>query len=180
MLAIAITLLVLEISVPEAAFDDLWKGIRDQWPSYLAYATSFLTIGGIWLFHHGVFRQLKSADAIVVRINIALLMAVSFLPFPTRLMAEAINRGQGESAAVLFYGACLLVTTATMAALARYSARAELVADPRTRARLLAMSNSVAPSLGFYAVVIVLALFAPTVAIFGFLGLALRAVSKVR
>ncbi len=34
--AIAITLLVLEISVPEDAFDDLWRGIADQWPSYLA------------------------------------------------------------------------------------------------------------------------------------------------
>lgn len=43
--AIAITLLILEISVPESAFEDLWRGILDQWPSYLAYATSFLTIG---------------------------------------------------------------------------------------------------------------------------------------
>jgi uncharacterized membrane protein len=55
--AIAITLLVLEISVPPSAFDDLWRGIADQWPSYLAYATSFLTIGGLWLVHHGIFRQ---------------------------------------------------------------------------------------------------------------------------
>ena len=53
--AIAITLLVLEISVPESGFEDLWKGIADQWPSYLAYATSFITIGGMWMAHHGVF-----------------------------------------------------------------------------------------------------------------------------
>ena len=46
--AIAITLLVLEIRVPESAFEHLWSGIVDQWPSYLAYVTSFLTIGGIW------------------------------------------------------------------------------------------------------------------------------------
>ena len=52
--AIAITLLVLDISVPEADFDDLWNGIVDQWPAYLGYATSFLTIGAVWLAHHGI------------------------------------------------------------------------------------------------------------------------------
>jgi uncharacterized membrane protein len=49
--AIAITLLVLELSVPEDDCDDLFAGILDQWPSYLAYLTSFLTIGGVWLIH---------------------------------------------------------------------------------------------------------------------------------
>jgi uncharacterized membrane protein len=44
--AIAITLLVLEIGVPESDFGDLWSGIAHQWPSYIAYVTSFLTIGG--------------------------------------------------------------------------------------------------------------------------------------
>lgn len=53
--SIAATLLVLEIAVPEADFDDLWGGIADQWPSYLAYATSFLTIGALWLVHHALF-----------------------------------------------------------------------------------------------------------------------------
>ena len=89
--AIAITLLILEVSVPESGFDDLWSGIGDQWPSYLAYATSFLTIGGLWLAHHGIFRRLASADAMVMRLNLLLLMLVSFLPFPTKLMAEAID-----------------------------------------------------------------------------------------
>ena len=45
--AFAITLLVLDIDVPQSAFDHLWRGIADQWPSYLGYATSFLTVGGI-------------------------------------------------------------------------------------------------------------------------------------
>jgi len=56
--AIAITLLILEVSVPESAFEDLRSGIVDEWPSYLAYVTSFLTIGGIWAAHHGIFRRL--------------------------------------------------------------------------------------------------------------------------
>ena len=89
--AIAITLLVLDINVPESDFDDLWQGIAHQWPSYLGYVTSFATIGGLWLAHHGIFRRIQYADARVTRLNLLLLMVVSFLPFPTRLMAETIR-----------------------------------------------------------------------------------------
>ena len=89
--AIAITLLVLEINVPESAFENLWSGIAHQWPSYLAYVTSFLTIGGIWGAHHGIFRRLQYANKRLMVVNLLLLMAVAFLPFPTKLMAEAIH-----------------------------------------------------------------------------------------
>ena len=77
--AIAITLLVLDISVPESELNDLWSAVGHQWPSYLGYATSFITIGGIWLAHHSVFRRLRHANTVVMRINLALLMAVAFL-----------------------------------------------------------------------------------------------------
>ena len=60
--AIAITLLVLDITVPASDFDDLWRGIADQWPSYLGYVTSFMAIGGMWLSHHGMFRRLRYAN----------------------------------------------------------------------------------------------------------------------
>ena len=119
--AIAITLLILEIGVPEAAFDNLWRGIVDQWPSYLAYATSFLTIGGIWLAHHGIFRRLQYANQRVMLINLLLLMAVSFLPFPTKLMAEAIHDTSAERAAVIFYGGSLLVISLLVGALGHRS-----------------------------------------------------------
>ena len=78
--AIAITLLVLEISVPESAFHDLWRGIADQWPAYLAYATSFITIGGIWAAHHRIFRRLQYANQRLMVLNLLLLMVVAFLP----------------------------------------------------------------------------------------------------
>jgi uncharacterized membrane protein len=67
--AIAITLLVLDISVPARAFEDLWAGIADQWPSYLAYATSFFTIGGLWVVHHGLSRRLRYANVALMRLN---------------------------------------------------------------------------------------------------------------
>ena len=62
MFAVAITLLVLEISVPLTAFDHLWRGIANQWPSYLAYVTSFMTVGALWLVHHAIFRHMQFAD----------------------------------------------------------------------------------------------------------------------
>ena len=76
MFAIAITLLVLDINVPESDFDDLWYGIAHQWPAYLGYVTSFVTIGGLWLAHHGIFRRIQYADARVTRLNLTLLMIV--------------------------------------------------------------------------------------------------------
>ena len=115
--AIAITLLILEVRVPHSEFDNLWRGIAHQWPSYLAYVTSFVTIGGIWLVHHGIFRRLQYANSWVMRINLALLMAVSFLPFPTKLLAEAIHDTGAERAAVIFYGATLLVISFLLSAL---------------------------------------------------------------
>ena len=115
--AIAITLLVLEIGIPASEFDDLWSAIFHEWPAYLGYATSFLTIGGLWLAHHGIFRRLRYANNAVMRINLLLLMAVSFLPYPTKLVAEAIRDESAERAAAIFYGLCLLAIALLFSAL---------------------------------------------------------------
>lgn len=180
MFAIAITLLVLEISVPADSFQHLWSAIAHQWPSYLAYATSFLTIGGIWLAHHGIFRRMVYADHVVTRLNLLLLMTTSFLPFPTSLMAEAIDKGEGEHAAVLFYGASLLVITTIVSVMARYVAREELIHDTAQREEIRNLANRMNPSIGFYALVILAAAFFPRVAVFGFLYVAVLAVMRVR
>ena len=179
MFAIAITLLILEVSVPEGAFDNLWRGIADQWPSYLAYATSFVTIGGIWMVHHGMFRRLQYANSWVMRINLALLMAVAFLPFPTKLLAEAIHEPDAERAAVIFYGATLLATSLLLSALWGVIARdPELLKPEVSEQEINAILVAATPSLGFYVGVIVLAIFAPQAAAFGYLVIAIVAVVR--
>lgn len=179
--AIAITLLVLEISVPESDFDDLWEGIADQWPSYLAYATSFITIGGLWLAHHGIFRRLASADGVVMRLNILLLMLVAFLPFPTKLVAEAIHLTSAERVAVIFYGFVLLLISVVTAALWRYVSRHRDLLEPDvTDEDVTAMTLLMTPSMGFYAVVVGLAILAPEVAAFGYLLIAVVSVFRQR
>ena len=179
--AIAITLLILEVNVPETAFDNLWRGIADQWPSYLAYATSFITIGGIWLAHHGMFRRLQYANKPLMSINLLLLMAVSFLPFPTKLMAEAIDSSDAERAAVIFYGASLLVISCLLSALWGSVARDRHLLRPEVSAQEFnAIALATTPSIGFYIGVIVLALLAPKVAVFGYLVIAVVAVLRAR
>ena len=179
--AIAITLLVLEISVPESDFDHLWNGIADQWPSYLAFATSFITIGGLWLAHHGIFRRLASADVTVMRLNILLLMLVSFLPFPTKLVAEAIHLTSAERAAVIFYGLTLLSIAVVIAVLWRYAAAHRDLLEPDvTDEQVAAMTSLTTPSMGFYVAVVVLGILAPEVAAFGYLLIAVVGVFRQR
>jgi len=180
-LAIAITLLVLEIHVPESEFDNLWHGIWSQWPSYLAFATSFLTIGAFWLLHHGVFRRLRYADTRVMRINLLLLMAISFLPFPTRLMAEAIHDTQAERAAVITYGGNLLAISILYALLWEAAVRGQGLLEPDvTPDEIGAFRRIASPSAGFYVLGGALALFAPRVAVFWLLGVSIAIVLRAR
>jgi len=177
--AIAITLLILEVGVPESAFDNLWHGIAAQWPAYLAYATSFLTIGGIWMAHHGIFRRLQYANTWVMRINLLLLMVVAFLPFPTKLLAEAIHDRDAERAAVIFYGATLLIISILFGALSAAIARDHHLLKPdATEQEIKQIVIAASPTLGFYVGVIVVALLAPRVAAFGYLIIAIVSVLR--
>ena len=171
---------MLEIAVPEADFDHSWKGIVDQWPSYLGYATSFLTIGGLWIVHHAIFRRLRFADFNVMRLNLFLLMAVAFLPFPTKLVAEAIDSSSAERTAVLFYGAALLVISVLITLLIRYAgSRPDLVKEEE-RDEVAALAAQTSPNLGFYVIVLALAFLSPQVAAIGFLAIALLAIVRTR
>ena len=82
-----------------------------MWPSYLAYVASFSTIGAAWLGHNAITEYLDRADAAFVRLNLLLLLVVSFLPFPTRLVAEYIRQDKAERVAVTFYGIVLVLAT---------------------------------------------------------------------
>src|SRR2546421_11750263 len=82
--AIAITLLVLELHVP-TGHEALVKGLEHEWPRYLGYFVSFAFIGGGWVAHRTPTRVLKAADSDLMRLNLILLLFVSFLPFSTAI-----------------------------------------------------------------------------------------------
>src|SRR3989442_1047733 len=105
--AIAATLLILNVDAQiGAAPADLGAGLLHMWPSYVAYAVSFLTIGIIWVNHHTVMTQVARADRTFLFLTVVFLLCVAFIPFPTRLVAEHV-RDQGARVAALTYGITL-------------------------------------------------------------------------
>src|SRR6266568_6692942 len=100
--AIAITLLILIIEPPKSGVN-LGHELLRLWPSYLAYAASFLTIGIMWVNHHTIFRHFARVDRPLLLLNILLLMLIAFVPFPTRVVAEhALTTGDRKAAALLY------------------------------------------------------------------------------
>ena len=121
--AIAITLLVLEIKLEPSAYDHLARALVDAWPSYLAYVTSFLTVGAVWIAHHSLFARLRFVDPTLMRINILLLMVAAFLPFPTTVLAVALDASRSaERTAVILYGATAAAIELLLAAAWRHAA----------------------------------------------------------
>jgi TMEM175 potassium channel family protein len=107
--AIAITLLVLDLAVPprEDSDGDLGAALSHQWPAYFAYLVSFLVIGIIWINHHTVFDRVRRIDRPVMFANLALLLMVSVIPFPTKLLAEYLTAGADSHIAAAVYSATM-------------------------------------------------------------------------
>jgi uncharacterized membrane protein len=103
-IAIAITLLVLEIRPPHDT-RHLLHGLATLWPSYLAYVLTFMLIGQVWVNHHLMFDHIRSADRVVLFLNTVLLMDVALLPFAASVLAQAFREGHGQRTAVVFHGA---------------------------------------------------------------------------
>jgi uncharacterized membrane protein len=108
-MAIAITLLILEVRVPEHEPGQLGHALLDSWPSYAAYVTSFLTIGVIWVNHHRMFKLIARTTHTFLMLNVVFLMVVSFIPFPTALVADAIRADDGVRLATFVYGGTMVV-----------------------------------------------------------------------
>src|ERR1700744_5829278 len=120
--AIAITLLVLDISLEPSDYDHLRHALLNEWPADLAYVTSFLTVGGVWIAPHSLFLRLHSIDPVLLRLTLLLLMTAAFLPFPTSVLAQALHHGgTAERTAVGFYGAVALVIEMLLRAAERYA-----------------------------------------------------------
>lgn len=108
--AIAITLLVLEIGVPHVApGQSLAAAMRHLWPSYFGYAVSFLTIGVMWINHHAMFKDIDRQDHVLLVLNLLLLLSISFLPFPTAVLAAYMRDSDHRLAATLTYGITITV-----------------------------------------------------------------------
>jgi uncharacterized membrane protein len=115
-IAVAITLLVLNIEVPHTG-GDLARKLGEMWPQYAAYAVSFVTIGIIWVNHHAAIGRLRQPDHVILLLNLLLLMWIAVLPFATNLMATYLREGRGENLAAAVYAGAFLLMSITFVGL---------------------------------------------------------------
>jgi uncharacterized membrane protein len=174
-IAVAITLLVLDIHVPEVGGrESLLHALADNWPHYAAYAVSFLTIGIIWINHHAMITRLERADHSILILNLLLLMTIALLPFATELMAAYLRADRGQNLAAGVYSGAFLLMALAFAALNRHILldRAHMLSAElplAERRRILSRSVS---GLGPYLLATILAVVSPyiTLAICGALA----------
>lgn len=168
--AIAVTLLVLEIKVPRVGEGGaLSAALLARWPSYAAYVVSFATIGIMWANHHAVMDHVRRADRGLLLVTVFFLMAVSFIPFPTAVLAEHLHGApaRDQRTATLFFGASYCVMAVAFNVLWRYVLRRGLVTDPRhPGARAISASFRTGPAT--YLAVTLLALVSVPASLAGF------------
>ena len=125
-IAIAITLLVLEITVPEVpaggSTADLPRLILEQWPDFLAYVLSFLVIGLYWSLHRRTFIHISRHDRGLVWLNLLFLLMVAFIPYGTSLFSRSPGR-----CGVMFYAGVLALTGLSLAVLWAYASQQDLI-----------------------------------------------------
>jgi TMEM175 potassium channel family protein len=168
--AIVITLLVLDIRIPQVTYSSLLNGLAGLYPNIAVYVLSFLLIGMYWVFHHYAFMLMKEADGVLLWLNIIFLLFISFMPFPTRLMGEYPFR----TIPVVIYGLNLLAANITgFIAVLYLNSNRQLASDLftdqvwRVQKRIYLGVNSL------YIICIALAFFIPEVSgwLFGIIAL---------
>ena len=159
--AIAATLLILEIGVSSRDSHDLGSALLHLWPSYLAYTTSFITIGVIWMNHHTCVETMRRVDRTLLFLNLLLLLTVAFLPFPTKLVAQHLNK-PGEQVAVALYAGTLVVMAVIYNVWWRYASTGRrLIADSVPDSRVRAISRAFDPGVPIYAITFAVAFVSP-------------------
>jgi uncharacterized membrane protein len=129
--AIAITLLILEIRVPPQTPDGaLREALRDLWPSYTAFLASFMTIGVMWLNHHRLFSLINKKDDGMIVFNLLLLLGITWLPFPTALLAEhLLGPRVDQQAAALIYAGSFFAIAIVFNVMWGYAIRSKIVSE---------------------------------------------------
>jgi uncharacterized membrane protein len=138
--AIAITLLVLNLHVPTASEQadagSALQALLAEWPAYLSYLATFLTVALIWMNHHALFIHIRYVDQQLQWMNTGILLGVCLTPFPNALVADALKTGlssDAAKAAASAYGFVFMMTTlAWILIWGRLARRPQLLRPPYT------------------------------------------------
>jgi uncharacterized membrane protein len=177
--SIAATLLVFDIAVHPPGSP--LQQVLHAWPAYVAYLVSFLTIGAGWLAHTALTERLTRSDPIFLQINLLLLLVVAFLPFPTRLVADALQHEvDAERVAVTLYGLTLLAIRLLGTALAAYARREHFLSPQGDSDEVQAPQRRLLPIVIGYAITIGIGLALPRLAVALYFGLAVYLIVPLR
>lgn len=123
--AIIITLLVLDLRIPDVPPGRLLFGLLDQWPSYVAYLASYAYVAVVWLNHKAAFNRIREADRGLHWVNLLVLFSTALLPFPTIVVSHALqeHNNTDQRVAIAFYALIGALLCATWLAFYHYLAR---------------------------------------------------------
>lgn len=171
--AVAITLLVFNLKVPELASGHLSKSLGNQWPSYLAYLISFLSIGICWVNHHSILDRVVVADRELLFINLALLLGIVSIPFTTSVAAIWYNHGSDAKWAVGIYCANWVFVSATYMLLTHHLMGHEHLSSQATGVTLISQRRKGYIGISAYIIALIVSLVAPIIAFLICLALAI-------
>jgi uncharacterized membrane protein len=124
--AIAITLLIVDLRVPDVAHVESGRQLRETLPQIGGFAISFAVIGLFWMAHHALFRHIKGLDRRLVLLNLLFLGSIAFLPYPTALLSAAAD----QVPATVFYAVSIAAAGLAEAAVWLYAIRIRELALP--------------------------------------------------
>lgn len=190
--AIVITLLVLDLSIPEVP-ESLLHALGQQWPVFLAYIISFAFVGSVWISHSSITALIRQETPRSYRMTLLMLFFVSLIPFSTKLMAFYLSHPataldfQGMdflsawvminenarsmlSAPVTIYGLNLLAASMTLNAILKSAVKTEgMLHEEAAERELIALQRR--QQIGVYTIVVTLicGIFLPIIAIVGYI-----------
>jgi len=168
--AIAATLLILDVNL--SGKGSVLHQLIGAWPSYAAYAISFVTLGIVWVNHHTVFSQIGRVNRTFLFINVMFLMVIAFSPFPTRVLAEHLR--EGSKAAAFAYGLTFTAMAVCYAALWFYAAIGRrLIAEDADQRTVSGISRSFGPGWAIYATATLTSLISAWLAVILYAAIAL-------
>src|SRR3954454_23871505 len=154
-LAIAITLLVLELPFDKVGDGELGHALGEHWARFAAYGLSFLGIGILWLHHHAIFSAVVHVDRTLVLLHLILLFCAAFLPYPTSLLGDYLSDGGSNArVAMLLYSGTWTLVSGAAAMMCRHVLRSPALlsseVDPAGARRLYRnLAGATVAYLGF-------------------------------
>jgi uncharacterized membrane protein len=175
-LAIALTLLVLDLHAPTAGEGGFAHALLQEWPAYAAFLAAFLNIAAIWINHHDLFTRVVRVDIRVICLNLLILLVASLFPWPASVISAAVRDGTHAdqvAATVLYAGVGFLVPLAWISVYHYLGGRPELLEDPADVAYMRAGVRRSTVSIVVYPAAGLLAFVAPQLALATYVALPL-------